>query len=191
MKGTISSLVLLALELILCLVSSRWGSIEVHDSQICFKNILMRTNTSSLRHEYLHVGPVYSTRISKVDKAPHHFFSDYAKPEIALLITGIALIIISAVILSSIEFCSSKTFFIRNRIWLHLINVILLTCSLVILIVGFYSLQHVLKQPLNGAAALGFFIGILFIVMIATHSAITVWNDAWNMHKTKIEKVAV
>jgi hypothetical protein len=188
MKGTISSLVLLALELILCLISSRWGFIDITDSQICFKKLLTRFNTSS-HHQYLHIGPLYSTRIIRAQNTPEHIPSDHAKPESALLITGIALIITSAVILSAIEFCSTKAIVNKYRDWLHFVNVILLTSSLVILIVGFYSLQHVLKQPLNGAAALGFFIGILFIVMLATHSAITFWTHIWNRHDTKIQKV--
>ncbi|CAF3550110.1 unnamed protein product [Rotaria sp. Silwood1] len=186
MKGTIASLVLLALELTLCLISSRWHSVDVDDSQICFKNLFLRFNTSSSKHQSLHVGPLFSTHISKIDNAPEHFSSDHAKTEIALLITGIVLIIISAVCLSLIEFCSSKSIFNRYRIWFYLVNVLLLTMSLIILIVGFYSLQHILKQPLNGAAALGFFIGILFIVMLATHSAITFWTHAWDMRTKKV-----
>jgi hypothetical protein len=189
MKGTIVSLLLLALELILCLVSPRWRSINVNDSQICLKNLLARFNTSTSHHQYLHVGPLFSSRIVKVNNTPEHFPSDHAKDETALLITGVVIIIISAITLSVIEFCSSKPIFNRYRIWLHLINVILLTISLIILIVGFYSFQHILKQPLNGSAALGFFIGILFIVMLATHSATTFWNDARDMYNTKIEKV--
>jgi hypothetical protein len=191
MKGTIASLVLIALELILCLVSSRWGLIEVNNSQICFKPLLARYNISSTHHQYLHVGPIFSSRVAKVDNTPHHFPSNHAATETALLITGIVLIIISAVTLSVIEFCSNKSGFNRHHIWLHLINVILLTISLILLIIGFYLLQHIFKQPLNGAAALGFFIGILFIVMLATHSAITFWTHYQEMYNRKIEKVAI
>ncbi|CAF1222230.1 unnamed protein product [Rotaria sordida] len=186
MKGTIASLVLLALELTLCLISSRWRSVDVDDSQICFKNFFLRFNTSSTKHQYLHVGPLFSSRISKMDNIPEHFSSDHAKTEIILLIIGIVLIIISAINLSFIEFCSIKSIFNRYRIWFYLINVFLLTISLIILIIGFYSLQHMLKQPLNGTAALGFFIGILFIVMLATHSAITFWTHARDMRTNKI-----
>lgn len=189
MKGTIASLALLALELTLCLISSRWRLIEVKDSQICFKNILTRYNTSSTHHQYLHVGPLYSSRIPKTDAIPEHFSSIHTKTEIALFITGISLIVISAITLASIEFFTKKSGFYRYHIWLHLLNVILLTLSLILLIVGFYSLQHVLKQPLNGIGALGFFIGILFIVMLATHSAIIFWTHTRDMHTKEIEKV--
>jgi hypothetical protein len=148
MKGTIASLVLLALELTLCLVSSRWGFIEVNNSHICFKPLLQRYTASTTNHEYLH-----------------------------------------AVTLSIIEFCSNKSGYNHHHIWLHLINVILLTMSLILLIVGFYLLQHILKQPLNGAAALGFFIGILFVVVLATHSAITFWSHYQHESDIQIEKV--
>jgi hypothetical protein len=188
MKGTIVSLVLLALELILCLVSPRWRLIDVNDSQICFKNFLVQFNTSS-NHRYLHVGPLYSSRIVKGDNIPEHFTLNHAKTETALIITGIVLIIISAITLSSLELCSTKSFFNRYRIWFHLVNVILLTISLILLIVGFYSLQHTIQQPLNGGAALGFFLGILFIVMLATHSAIAFWTHNGYMCNTKNEKV--
>jgi len=189
MKATIVSLGLLALELTLCLVSPRWRLIDVNNSQTCFKNLLAKYNTTSTHHQYLHVGPLFSSRIAKIDNIPQHFPSDHTRTETALLITGVVLIIISAVTLSSIEFCSNKSGFNRYRVWLHLINVILLTISLVLLIVGFYSLQHILKQPLNGTAALGFFIGILFIVMLATHSAITFWRYRVDMCNPKVEKV--
>jgi len=189
MKGTIASLVGLALELTICLVSSRWGFIEVNNSHICFKPLLSRYNTSTVHHQYLHAGPLFSTSVSKADNSPHHFSSDHAKTETALLITGIVLIIISAVTLSIIEFCSNKSGFNRHHIWLHLINVILLTMSLILLIVGFYLLQNIFKQPLNGAGALGFFIGILFIVVLATHSAIAFWSHYQNESNTNIKKV--
>ncbi len=189
MKGTIASLVLLALELTLCLVSSRWGFIEVNNNHICFKPLLQQYTTNSVHHEYLHAGPLFSTRVSKGDNAPHHFPSDHAKTESALLITGIVLIITSAVTLSIIEFCSTKSIYNRRHIWLHLINVVLLTMSLILLVVGFYLLQHVLRQPLNGAAALGFFIGILFVVALATHSAIAFWSHYRNESELNIEKV--
>jgi hypothetical protein len=189
MKGTIASLVLLALELTLCLVSTRWRSIDVNNSQICFKNLLAQFNTSSTHHQYLHVGPLFSSRTAKINNVPQYFSTDHAKTETALFITGIILIVISAITLSSIEFCSNKSGFNRYRIWLYLVNVILLTISLILLMVGFYSLQHILKQPLNGAAALGFFIGILFIVMLATHSATKFWTQTRDICNTKIEKV--
>lgn len=189
MKGTIASLALLALELTLCLVSSRWQLFEVKDSQICFKNILTRYNTSSTHHQYLHVGPLYSSRIPKTDTIPEHFSSAHTTTEIALFVTGIVLIIISAITLSSIEFCTKKSGFYRYHMWLHLLNVILLTISLILLIVGFYSLQHILKQPLNGVGALGFFIGILFIVMLGTHSGMTFWKETRDVCNKKLEKV--
>jgi hypothetical protein len=77
MKGTIASLLLLALELTLCLVSPRWRSINVNDSQICLKNLLARFNTSTSHHQYLHVGPLFSSRIVKVNNTPEHFPSDH------------------------------------------------------------------------------------------------------------------
>ncbi|CAF2993463.1 unnamed protein product [Rotaria sp. Silwood2] len=189
MKGTIASLVLLALELTICLISSRWHSVNVDDSEICFKNLFLRFNTSSSKHQYLHVGPLFSSHVSKMDDTPEYFSSDHAKTETVLLMTGIVLILISAISLSFIEFCSSKSVFNQYRIWFYLVNVLLLTISLIILIVGFYSLQHALKQSLNGAAALGFFIGILFIVMLATHSAITFWTYTSNMRTKKVETI--
>lgn len=189
MKGTIASLVLLALELTLCLVSSRWGFIEVNNSHICFKPLLQRYTASTTNHEYLHAGPLFSTLVSQADNTPHHISSNHAQTETALLITGIVLIITSAVTLSIIEFCSNKSGYNHHHIWLHLINVILLTMSLILLIVGFYLLQHILKQPLNGAAALGFFIGILFVVVLATHSAITFWSHYQHESDIQIEKV--
>ncbi|CAF3371012.1 unnamed protein product [Rotaria socialis] len=191
MKGTIASLVLLALELTLCLVSSRWHSVEVNDTQICFKNLFVRFNTSSSKHQYLHVGPLYSSRLVKADNTFESSSTDHAKTETILIITGIGFIIISAITLSSIEFCLSKSFIDRYRIWFHLVNVILLIISLIILIVSFYSLQHMFKHSLNGVAALGFFIGILFMVALTTHSAITFWADIWHMRNKKIEKVAI
>ncbi|CAF1198004.1 unnamed protein product [Adineta steineri] len=192
MKGTITSLVLLALELTLCLISSHWRSIDVNDSEICFKNIFTQFNTSPTEHQYLHVGPIFSSRITKVDNFPEHFTSDHARMETGLLITGIVLIAISAITLSSVEFCSNKSFINRYRIWLHLLNVILLTMSLIILIVGFYLLQHTLKQPLNGAGAIGFFVGILFIVMLGTHSAIKFWGNYHDKYEThQVVKVII
>ncbi|UJR14213.1 hypothetical protein I4U23_001206 [Adineta vaga] len=191
MKGTIASLVLLALELTLCLVSSRWRSIDVNDGEICFKNIFTRFNTSPIEHQSLNVGPIFSSRVTKMDHIPEHFISNNTRTETSLLITGIIVIIISAITLSFVEFCSNKSIFNRYRVWLHLVNVILLIISLVILIVGFYFLQHRLKQPLNGAGALGFFIGILFIVMIGTHSAIAFWNQCRNTWEPNVEKVLV
>ena len=189
MKGTIASLALLALELTICLLSSRWHFIDVNNNQICFKPFLSRYNTSAAQHKYLHVGPIYSTHVSKVDNTPHHFTSNHTTMESSFLITGVVLIIVSAVTLSLIEFCSDKSGFKRYHMWLHLINVILLTLSLILLIVGFYFLQYMLKQPLNDAGALGFFIGILFIVMLATHSGISFWRDYQETYEHQIQKV--
>jgi magnesium-transporting ATPase (P-type) len=206
MKGTIASLIVLALELTLCLVSPQWRLIDVNNSQICFKNLLKKYDVSATHYEYLNIGPLFSSRIpkmdnirqdlslriTKMDNMPEHFSSNHTQTEKALLITGIVLIIISAITLSIIEFCSNKSRFDQYHIWLHLINVILLTISLILLIIGFYSLQHTLKHPLNGVAALGFFIGILFIVMLITHSAIMFWTHRnRDMYDTKIEKVVM
>lgn len=190
MKGTIASLVLVAAELTICLISTKWGSVEVNDNEICFKNLFVRFNTSSARHQNLHVGPLYASHTLKSDKSSEYFPSDHAKTETILIITGIGLIIFSAICLSSIEFCLKKSFVNQYRIWFHFANVIMLTISIVVLVVGFYLLQHVLKHPLNGIAALGFFIGILFLVMLATHSAITFWADIWQMREKQKEKVA-
>ena len=178
MKGTIATLVLVVLELTLCLVSPRWRLVDLNESQICVKNLLARFNTSSLNHRYLHVGPLFSSRIVRTDRAPEHFSSNHAKAETALLIGGIVLLVASAIALSSMEFCLDRSTYARCRLWLHLVNVILLAISLILLIVGFYLLQHLLKQPLNGGAAMGFFIGILFIVMLATHSGMEFWSGA-------------
>lgn len=105
------------------------------------------------------------------------------------MIAGIILIVMSAIILSAIQFCANKSKFHRYRRWLHLVNVILLTISLVVLVVGFYLLQHVLQQPLNGKAALGFFIGILFIVMLGTHSTIMFWSSTEKYEVKVIEEM--
>ncbi|CAF0738426.1 unnamed protein product [Adineta ricciae] len=189
MKGTIASLILVALELTLCLVSSRWRTVDVTDSEICFKNIFTRFNTSPVEHQALNVGPIFASRISKMDGTPEHFTSEHTRFETSLLIAGIVVIIVSAITLSFVEFCSNKTIFNRYRVWLHLVNVIFLTISLIILIVGFYSLQHRLKQPLNGAGAFGFFVGILFIVMLGTHSAIAFITQYRNTWEPNVEKV--
>jgi hypothetical protein len=176
MKGTIASLVLLALELTICLVSPNWRQVNVSDAQICFKPFLIQFNVEPSEHHQLHVGPLFSTRINRMDNIPEHFQSNHAQTATAFLIAGIVLIVVSAITLSAIQFCADKSMFHRYRRWLHLGNVILLTISLIVLIVGFYSLQHILQQPLNGRAALGFFIGILFIVALGTHSAMMFWS---------------
>ena len=189
MKGTIISLFTIALELTLCLLSSRWGLIDVNKTQICFKPLLNQYNISPHHHQHLYTGPLFSTSISRKDPLPSHFPSDHAKTECILLMTGIGLIVLSAIVLSSIEFCLKKSLSNRSHLWLHLLNVFLLTASLILLIIGFHLLQHIFKQPLNGAAALGFFLGILFIVILATHSAITFWSHYQHLSHPTIEKV--
>ena len=189
MKGTIIALITLALELTLCLLSSRWGLIDVNKTQICFKPLLNQYNISHHHHQNLHAGPLFSTSISRKDPTPSHFSSDHAKTECILLITGIGLIILSAIILSTIEFCLKKSQSNRYHLWLHLLNVFFLTASLILLIIGFHLLQHIIKQPLNGAAALGFFLGILIIVILATHSAMTFWLHYQNDSHLTNEKV--
>lgn len=191
MKGTIISLITLALELTLCLLSSRWGLIDVNKTQICFKPLLNQYNISPHHHQHLHAGPLFSTSISRKDPIPSHFSSDHARLECILLMIGIALIVLSAIILSTIEFCLKKSQTNRYHLWLHLLNVFLLTASLILLIIGFHLLQHIVKQPLNGAAALGFFLGILFIVILATHSAMTFWSDYQKSSQTIHEKVII
>jgi hypothetical protein len=191
MKGIITSLSLLALELTLCLVSPHWRSIDVTDAQICFKPLLARFNTSSMHHQYLHIGPLFSSRIVRIDNTPQHFPSKHARMETALFVSGVAAILISAIILSVIEFCTSRKSLHRCRRWFYLINVILLMVSLVTISFGYYSLEHHLQQPMNGTAALGFYIGILFIVVLGTHSAITFWThpeDMWNVNMEKMIK---
>lgn len=189
MKGTIASLVLLALELTFCLVSPSWRQVNVNDAQICFKPFLTQFNAVPSQHHELQVGPLFSSRITRVSNIPEHFQSNHAQMAAAFMIAGIILIVMSAIILSAIQFCANKSKFHRYRRWLHLVNVILLTISLVVLVVGFYLLQHVLQQPLNGKAALGFFIGILFIVMLGTHSAIMFWSSTEKYEVKVIEEM--
>lgn len=176
MKRTIASLALLALELTLCFISSKWGMINVKDSEICFKPLLARMNVSSSHHRYLQMGPMMSARFRHNEVLPEHFSHWQTQLETALLIGGIAIIVATATILCSLQCCLPTPTMERYRPWLHLINMLFLTISLIVLITGFYLLQHAMKQPLNGAAALGFFIGILFIVILATHSAIRFWT---------------
>lgn len=176
MKGIIGALALLAIELTTCLLSSRWHFIDVNNSQICFKPFLQKYQTNVRHHQFLNVGPIYSTRTNRFDRVPHHFMSNHGTIELPLLIAGVALIFTAAIALSIVEFCAKKFGYKRYHMWLHLINVTLLTISLILLIVGFYLLQHFTQQPLNGAAALGFFIGILFIVVLVTFSGREFWT---------------
>ena len=175
MKRTIVSLAFLALELSLCFISSKWGVIEVKDAEICFKPLLQRHNVSSSHHRQLQLGPILSARFRHDDSLPEHFAQRQTTLETALLISGIAFIVISALVLASLQCFLPRKSMEHYRPWLHLINMIFLTISLVVLISGFYLLQHAFHHPLNGAAALGFFVGILFIVILATHSAIRFW----------------
>ena len=175
MKATIVSLLMLGLELTICLISPDWRVFNVQQSEYCFKPFLSRFNVSSLNHNTLHVGPLFSARFVKTITTPEHFTLNHAKFETSLLIAGIVLIITSAVILSIIECFDHQPVIARSRPWFHLANAIILTISLIVLVVGFYSLQHALHHAVNGAAAIGFFIGILFVVMLITHSGISFW----------------
>lgn len=175
MKRTIASLAFLALELTLCFVSSKWGVIEVKDAEICFKPFLRQMNISTHHHRQFQMGPMLSARFPHDHPLPEHFAHQQTKLETALLISGIVLIVLSAVVLASLQYFLPTKSMERYRPWLHLINMIFLTISFIVLICGFYLFQHAFKQPLNGAAAFGFLVGILFIVILATHSAIRFW----------------
>lgn len=189
MKSIILSLIVLSLELTICLISPQWRLLDVQNSEICFKPFLNRFNATSLQHNALHIGPLFSSRLMKMDNSVEHFGLNHSKVETALLISGIALIFMCAALLSVVECFGAFSLVKTYRHWFYFGNAVILTVSLLIMLTGFYKLQHNLQQPMNGSAAFGFLIGILFVVMLITHSILSFWMNITNSNRVKTEKI--